>query len=319
MTSEEPEKSSESKDIPFLTSQILPPIVLIIECISVFILLLNRVEIDTEGEFYDTMNVLFSWSGEIQNLGPAIYAFINAHPNQHITFYLTTTQSKYIRKYRAYFDKWPIHNVKFFFEVHQTKYLAKRVIRVPYDAYIRLLFPNAHPGLERFLYLDGDANVLHNINDMYYYDFQNKSAIVILDHHPICEGFSRYFNSGVMMFNNWKYVRENCLKQAEDYLEWLEKNKGVWFNDQTPLNKIFEHNRIEFPQDYNEWNMTRFSKNTKIAHFYDNDWACKPYKASCNRTDLPFELWRCFYKAFKEQPNLWRYNRSTTICTNNLL
>lgn len=266
------------------------------------------------GEFFETMNVLFAWSGDLLNLGPAIYAIINTHQNRHISFYIATINSKLVSKYRKHFSARPIKNTKFYIETYKPQYLTPKIFQIGYDTYIRLLFPDAHPELERFLHLDGDALVVQNIDELYDYDLKNMSGIIVNDSCSRCEGFTSYFNAGIILFNSRKYVNEKFLKQGEDYLKWLNKNKPAWFNDQTVLNKLFEHSKITFPQEYNEYNLTKFCNKTKIVHFYQFEF-CKPYNKKCkDKSYAAHKLWNCYYNYYKEQPLLWSESRNISIC-----
>lgn len=290
--------------------------ILVIESVFIIVLFSTIGGITYNGEFHSNMNVLLSWSGDLFNLGPAIYAVVNAHPDQHISFYITTVNADLLPKYKTHFAERPILNTKFYFETCQTRYLTKRIWIVGYDTYIRIVFPNAHPEMERFLQLDGDAIVVQDIKDMYFHDFNNQSAIVVFDFARRFEGFKNYFNAGVMVFNNFKYINDNILNKSIEYLKWLNGHMGRWYNDQRVLNKMFIDSRIVFPQKYNEFDFRKFGNNTKIFHFYRAK--CKPYNQKCNRTQAPYKLWDCFYKTYKEKPLLWRDTRNITICTNEM-
>ena len=138
----------------------------------------------------------------------------------------------------------------------------------PHIMYTRCLFPVIFQGLDRILYLDSDVLCLHDGIEEYwetdladcYAAVSPDPAIIWTDRYKFERdntGLSRYFNSGIMLFNLAE-IRQDGMDQ--DLVDWLQ----VWYydilkphhHDQTLMNWLFSDKLKWMPSTYNNQVLT---------------------------------------------------------------
>lgn len=255
------------------------------------------------------MNVVYSWSGDIDNLGPAIYSVLNSIPNRSINFFVASNTRSQVPGFAKRLKEIKVKDVTFRTEYINSEITTTWIKSFSWDAYIRILFSDKHPEIQKFIQLDGDTMLLGDISAFYDKDLTGKYANVCLDKFTSCEGFSPYFNSGVMVFNAVKFRADNMLQKALDTLRVYEKTKNYWVVDQTVLNEIFHYNCIYSARKYNEYNIEYYNL-AKIFHFYK---IIPPYKLYKEETEA-HKKWKCFKYFFQNKINPWEKSRYAKIC-----
>lgn len=107
--------------------------------------------------------------------------------------------------------------------------------------YGRLLIPRLVPE-DRVLYIDSDAIVDRNIDELWSIDFEGYPIAAV---HDV---FTDIFNAGILLINNKKLKEEDHI--VDRMLE-AGKEKGMRDADQAVLNKFFNHNYLELGIKYN--------------------------------------------------------------------
>lgn len=127
--------------------------------------------------------------------------------------------------------------------------------------YLKLLIPQKLPmDVERFLFLDVDMIINHDIEELYHIDLENFTLAACDDYkyqqaHRVRLGLKEteeYINSGVMVINlkTWREKEKRC-----PMIEFLKDYKEVLNNDQDGFAIYF---RGEIKLLPNKWNVTTF-------------------------------------------------------------
>ncbi len=116
-------------------------------------------------------------------------------------------------------------------------------IRFPKETYYRVLIPEIFKDYDKIIYLDSDIVLLEDIALLYNIDIGNNIFGAIVNpasqsHADYCRDvlhidYKKYFNSGVLLFNN-KAFRENRIQKK--FFQMLEKAEKYRFVDQDLLN-----------------------------------------------------------------------------------
>ncbi|EAY14796.1 Glycosyl transferase family 8 protein [Trichomonas vaginalis G3] len=259
------------------------------------------------------INILYSWAGSLTNLGPAMYSAINSLSNYSLTIYVCTTHPEEVPIFQKRLDQIKIKYVTFIAEYHNVSSLTTKYhLGIISETYIRIVFSDAHPELERFLQLDGDTLVTGSFDEFYFAYFNDTYAVVVLDIWKEYEGFKNYFNCGSVVFNCQKFRDDKMADKVRTKLKEYEVTRGEWNNDQTVLNDIFGDKKIIAHKKYNEF-MPSLTMQTRIFHFYGLK--KKPYKPNIKSNKYYFRLWRCYFHYFNNSINPWEFDRDTKICT----
>lgn len=108
--------------------------------------------------------------------------------------------------------------------------------------YGRLLIPRLIPE-DRVLYIDSDAIVNQNIDELWSIDFKGHPIAAV---HDVFVGDR--FNAGIMLINNKKLKQDDSIV---DRLLNAGKQEGISDADQTVLNQFFNHKYLELGLEYN--------------------------------------------------------------------
>jgi lipopolysaccharide biosynthesis glycosyltransferase len=122
--------------------------------------------------------------------------------------------------------------------------------RITEACYYRLLVGSVFPELEKVLYLDCDLVVLGSLNDIWETDLSDHTLAAVEEimdpplHRDAFLKISRYFNSGVLLFNllRWRdleYERK-CLAVPDDLLG------KIGHHDQSILNYLFREGDVRY-------------------------------------------------------------------------
>lgn len=169
--------------------------------------------------------------------------------------------------------------------------------RFPAVTFLRLGIPIEFQEFDVMLYLDADTLVYTDIHEVFkqlgdstiagvldIFHYLNSSDENILKRYNELYNISdssKYINSGVLLFNNKKYLRKWTIP---DLVNDINKTNFVNFPDQELINKKFNPNILVLPHEYNyqenidflnQWHVPQSYKevlltaatNIKIKHF----------------------------------------------------
>ncbi|MDR2107326.1 MAG: glycosyltransferase family 8 protein, partial [Holosporaceae bacterium] len=172
--------------------------------------------------------------------------------------------------------------------------------------YYRLFIPQIFTAYRRMLYLDCDLLVLADVAKLFDTDLEGKSIGAVGDvgfpvkHKQFIRGnkWREYFNSGVLLFDVKKAMKEDIGNRCLEYLFFLKNDAGVFAEDQDALNAVCISNLklMEY-----KWNAQAFypeenlipGKDVLIRHYMGP----KPWKHNIGFGDL----W-------------WKYAEKTPFC-----
>ncbi|MFR4968720.1 MAG: SP_1767 family glycosyltransferase [Lactobacillus kalixensis] len=112
-------------------------------------------------------------------------------------------------------------------------------------SYARCLIPMLVPE-DKVLYLDSDTIVVHSLNDLFKYDFDDNKLLGVRDFY-IEEKFE--LNTGVILMNNKELKKDPNLTKK---LLNLGAEKNLSNGDQTVFNNYFKGEIGELPLEYND-------------------------------------------------------------------
>ncbi len=188
-----------------------------------------------------------------------------------------------------------------FVQVDENKIGLKDFILNSYitkATYYRFMIPKIFCDIKKLLYLDSDMIVKKDITELYlknidsYFlgavkDYGSTKYINKLKNNLEIDKSHNYFNAGVLLLNNQKWIKENIF---EKLLKIKEKYKTkLLCNDQDVLNKCFENNY--FSLDY-KYNSLTNDTNTLIRHYYG---PIKPWQISPSLCEGEYEEFKIFW------------------------
>lgn len=256
----------------------------------------------------ETMNVLYTFSGDPFNLIPSMYSLINNNPGIPFHFFIITTNESNSEHNRKILDIVKVPNVTFTFGVSSDHYYRNQRNLYGYHTYLRLHFPLEFPHLDRFLYLDGDTIINWDISDFYYQQFYNNSVIAVMDKNQNYEpNYTHYFNAGVLVFNNKKYLNDNIFNKILDFF----KTEWIINRDQSALNWAFNESVIIVGTSYNHYFWTD-AEYSHIFHFYAKK---KPKKSMWFGRHKMDRICRCYWNYYKQSIVPWSTDRYNRVCS----
>ncbi|MDR2106932.1 MAG: glycosyltransferase family 8 protein [Holosporaceae bacterium] len=172
--------------------------------------------------------------------------------------------------------------------------------------YYRLFIPQIFAAYRRMLYLDCDLLVLADVAKLFDTDLEGKSIGAIGDggfpvkHMQLIRGdkWREYFNSGVLLFDVKKAMKEDIGNRCLEYLFSHKNDDGKFFEDQDVLNAVCTDNlklmdwKWNFQAFFPEENLIP-GKDVLIRHYVGP----KPWKHNIGFGDL----W-------------WKYAEKTPFC-----
>lgn len=199
--------------------------------------------------------------------------------------------------------------------------LTKECSHIPIQTYYRYLIPQLRPNLDKVLYLDCDILIVSSLHSLWSVDLKDTYCGVVEEMYQKTQtdarrlGVNSYFNAGVLLINNKKWVEEKVDKRLfENTKKLYETNNLIW-QDQDVLNKTFENNVTWLNPKYNlqqhccdNYTYTQYSamditeaqKDTVIIH-YNTDvkpWS-KGYKCSFRKKEYIKEMLKNkYYKEY---------------------
>jgi len=148
------------------------------------------------------------------------------------------------------------------------------------EFYHRLLLPSVLPAsLERVIYMDSDMMARRSIAPLWIKPFDGKAALVIQDpilatvadmpylQELITKPDSRYFNSGLIVFNLDRWRREKLAQRVIRLLD--EQRAQVRYPDQDILNIVLQGECQVLDQSWNYSQYLPMSDQAAIIHFTD--------------------------------------------------
>lgn len=131
--------------------------------------------------------------------------------------------------------------------------------RIPETAYYRIAIPELFRGknVERILYMDCDMIALNDISKLWDLEFNGAVMAAVEDagFHQRLEKMEieadsmRYFNSGLMLINVEKWLKQNITKNVLKFIE--ENPEKLRFHDQDALNAILHDRWIALHPKWN--------------------------------------------------------------------
>lgn len=166
--------------------------------------------------------------------------------------------------------------------------LTKECKHISLQTYYRYLIPIIKPNLEKILYLDCDILVVASLKSLWNIDLKNTYCGVVEEMYDKTQqdakrlNIKSFFNAGVLLINNKKWVDENISNQLFSKTKELYlQNKLIW-QDQDVLNAVFNDNvtwinpKYNFQQNFHDnYTYTVYStndienaeKNNVIIHY----------------------------------------------------
>lgn len=151
--------------------------------------------------------------------------------------------------------------------------LTKECSHIPIQTYYRYLIPQIKPELDKVLYLDCDILVVSSLQSLWNIDLKNTYCGVVEEMYKKTQidakrlGIKSFFNAGVLLINNRKWVEEKVGTQLfKSTKDLYEENKLIW-QDQDVLNYVFKDNVTWMNPKYNlqqnchkEYTYTQYTK-----------------------------------------------------------
>jgi lipopolysaccharide biosynthesis glycosyltransferase len=174
---------------------------------------------------------------------------------------ITNFHKKQIENLKKKFSNFDIEFLSL--DVSFLKNYSFNLKHISLDMYSRFFMFDLKPKIVKAIYIDLDVVVLDDITKLYNEDLENKALGAINIDLPNKRKFNylhnvmgiskehKYFNSGVLLFDNTK-LSKNFSKEM---LELIAKYKNVLrFGDQDTLNKYFDNNYKILNNKYNYTN-----------------------------------------------------------------
>jgi lipopolysaccharide biosynthesis glycosyltransferase len=179
--------------------------------------------------------------------------------------------------------------------------LTKKCKHISLQTYYRYIIPSLKPNIEKVLYLDCDILVVSSLKSLWNTDLKDTYCGVVQDTYLKTQsdaariGVSFYFNAGVLLINNRKWVLENIESKLFQGTEELFNNNNLIWQDQDVLNYVFNNNvtwlnpKYNFQQNYyknysntlyTKEEMKEAEKNAVILHY---NTSIKPW-AKCDKS-----------------------------------
>lgn len=124
--------------------------------------------------------------------------------------------------------------------------------------YFRYFIPKIKPNLKKALYLDCDVVILSSLKELWDTNLEDKYCAVVKDYNSKYSigsaanlGLKNYFNSGVILINNEKWVNENVTDMLICATNHLFKENKLIFPDQDSMNYAFRENVIFLNPKFN--------------------------------------------------------------------
>lgn len=176
----------------------------------------------------------------------------------------------------------------------------KSSIHLSVETYYRLFIPLILPEFKRVLYLDSDLVVLEDVAELYDYDFDGKSVVVVQD--VFCNNlrihskeignldYKKTFNAGVLLMDTRRFeeekIREKCLKLLEE--DYQRKERKLIFADQDALNIVLYENVTFADPKWNSqyqyaWRIDEVDEDYRERYLYDLDHAAIIHYAGTNK------------------------------------
>ena len=202
--------------------------------------------------FNKSISIVFAVDNNyIKYLSVAILSLIkNASPAYNYNIYILYTDlseenKKKILSLSTNYCKIEFHNVSYKLQKENLYSRAHYSITM----YYRILIPEILKKYEKTIYLDCDILILDDISKLYYVNIENfwiAASPNLLNNdmrrytkYKLNIDYPKYFNSGILIFNNNIWNAKNLSKYC---FEFLEKNKDLVCPDQDVLNHICKNN-----------------------------------------------------------------------------
>lgn len=141
--------------------------------------------------------------------------------------------------------------------------------------FYRIMIPEIFKDLDRILYLDGDTLVLKDLYELFNIELPERANMaMVVDKFSWREQMQRlhisnYFNSGVILFDIKKCLRNNFSQKC---IKWINENKeNIVFPDQDAINAVSDNKILRINNTYNKQltldNYHEFDGDAHIAHF----------------------------------------------------
>ncbi|MDR2666773.1 MAG: glycosyltransferase family 8 protein [Holosporales bacterium] len=198
-------------------------------------------------------------------------------------------------------------------EEYKDRFFTSEYITVA--VYNRLFIPNIFYQYKRALYLDCDIAVKADVAELYNVELDGKCVGAVLEarcneehgRKIIGDKWKEYFNSGVLVFNIKKLLKNNFFGRC---IEYLKANPEPITWDQDTLNAVCAGDVQLINERWNtlnmySWYVTEKTKNSFIVHYADR---VKPWNGptTLNAADIwwSYAIKTPFYEKIIEKNNL---------------
>ena len=229
---------------------------------------------------------LASDNNYVSNLAVTITSIV-ANTKEFLNFYIldsgiSAKNREKLNKLKRKYNNLTIEFLKINFsdELSSIKY-KNDCVHVNISTYSRFLIPKLKPDLEKVLYLDCDIVVNKDIKELYDCELDDYLIAAVPENfgdynlaykNNVRLGLSknhRYFNAGVLLFNNKKFVENNIfdlLLKTE-----IKCRKKLKLADQDILNIVFDNKYKVLDEKYNWMSQKDFSNPNVVVRHYNTD------------------------------------------------
>lgn len=192
--------------------------------------------------------------------------------------------------------------------------LTKECKHISLQTYYRYIIPKLKPELKKVLYLDCDILVVGSLRELWEQDLEDFYCAAVEEmyygtlHDATRLNLKAYFNAGVLLINNSKWVKENVSEKLFNSTRELYINNNLIWQDQDVLNYVFKDNIKWLPPKFNyqqnchkKYTYTQYSEddiinaetNTIIIHYNTGTkpWT-KGYKCNFKKYEYYQEMLR---------------------------
>lgn len=259
----------------------------------------------------------------------------NSNKKYNYDFYILGEGMKpeNVVKLRSVINKYDNASIKIvnitplFDDIDKTSLFASSGYNI--TVYYRFFIPEIFKNFDKILYLDSDLVVNGDISELYSIDISNyylgavrdlymkvwrpndKQEDYYLNNILKLKSENDYFQAGVMLINNKKFVEEDIFKKLMDKLDEI---KTPVLNDQDILNAVCQGKVFYINNDWNyDWNIENFDRNDPFKLMISRYLTKKEYESYLQSKKSPKLIHFAGYDKPWAKPslpmaeNFWKY------------
>lgn len=147
-----------------------------------------------------------------------------------------------------------------------------------YSSYVRLAASEKLEEIDKFLYIDCDTLVFHNLEELYNMDIEEYAAGAVCDGITARSNFAfgrkihdLYFNAGILLVNAKYWRGNNVLQVMIDDLKKYKLNRTATGSDQEMINFTLYQKIYKLPLKYNVLVQNRIYEPRKMRYMIEKD------------------------------------------------